>query len=198
MKKIVGLFFIALFLFSCSFPSYIFEDNNSKTGLSFKDGRWLLNEIDAPSDYKNESKEIIYNDLKKYLGDRLSYRFDVNGIIMPKKVDLNPSQNILQQLKKGTNYDYFINVKANVLKNSLQDIDITNHKLNKNKSKSVEVYFEVYDLNLLETIYSKKVIGSIKVNDNNNSDIVLSKSTSKLVIGSINKVLRDIKGKSIK
>ena len=115
-----------------------------------------------------------------------------------KKVDLNPSQNILKDLKKGTKYDYFINVKAKVVKNSLQEIDITNHKLNKNKSKTVEVFFEVYDLNLFETIYSKKVIGSIKVNDNNNSDIILSKSVSKLIVGSIHKILKDIEKTSLK
>lgn len=194
----IGFCFITLSLVSCSFPSYIFEDNNSKTGLNFKEGKWLLNEIDAPNDYKTETKDIIYNDLKKYLGDRFSYRFDINGIIIPKKVDLYPSQNILKELKKGTNYDYFVNVKVKVIKNSLKDVDLTNHKYNKNNSKSVEVYFEVYDLNLLEIIYSKKAIGSIKVNNNNNSDIILSKSVSKLVIGSTNKVLKNIDRTSIK
>lgn len=197
MRKTISLFLILSLFSSCSFPSYVFENNNSKTGLNFKEGKWLLNEIDSPNDYKNDCKDLIHNHFKKQLGDRIVYIHNAKGILISKKTEINSGKNVLADLKKGTGFDFFINVKVKVAKNSLQDIDLTNHTLNKNKSKSVEVYLEVYDLNLTEIIYSKKVIGTIKINDNNNSDINFSKSTSKLVIGSLNKILRDIEKKSI-
>jgi hypothetical protein len=58
--------------------------------------------------------------------------------------------------------------------------------------------FEVYDLNGIAITYSKKVIGSVGIAENNNSDINFSKSTSKLVLGCLNKIIRDIEKKSIK
>ncbi len=196
MKK-VFYFLIVIFFSSCSFPSYVFEDNNSKTGLNFKEGKWLLNEIDSPNDYKKDCKDLIYNNLRNQLRERIVYIHDSKGLLIPKATQINPSKTVLTELKKGTNYDFFINVKVKVTKNSLQDLDLTNHNLNKNKSKSVEVYFEVYDLNLTEIIYSKKVIGTIKINNDNNSDINFSKSTSKMLQGALNKILKDIDKKSI-
>lgn len=192
MKKIVLLFLIVLLFSSCSFPSYVFEDNNSRTTLSFKEGKWLLNEIDAPADYKDDCQSLVYNHFRKHLGDRILYIHDIKGLLISKKTEMSPGKSKMADLKKGTGFDFFINIKTKVNKNSLQDIDLTNHRFNKNKSKSVEVFFEVYDLNLTEIIYSKRVIGTIKINDNNNSDINFSKSTSKLVAGCLNKILKDI------
>lgn len=198
MRKIITLLLLSTLIYSCSFPSYIFEDNSSKTGLNLKEGKWLLNEIDEPKSINSGAKEVIVTNLRKHLGNRLSYIYDTKGLLLPKKIQLNPGKNTLQELKTGTNFDYFINVKINVTKNSLNDIDITNHQLNRNLSKSVEVFFEVYDLNNFEIIYSKKAIGSVKINDNNNSDLNFSKSSSKIALGCINKIMKDIDRTSMK
>ena len=198
MKKIIALLLFSTLLISCSFPSYIFEDNSSKTGLNLKEGKWLLNEIDEPTNINSGAKNVTLTNLTKHLGNRLSYIYDVKGLILPKKIELNPNKKTLQLIKTGSGFDFFINVKINIKKNSLQDFDLSNHRYNKNLSKSVELFFEVYDLNNPEIIYSKKVTGSIKINDNNNSDINFSKSTSKMVLGCLNKVLKDINRKSIK
>lgn len=197
MKKTALFFSFVLLFSSCSLPSYVFEDNNSKTGLNLKEGKWLLNETDTPVNYKKDCKELIYTHFINLTGGRVVYIHDAKGLLVPKKIGMNPSKIVLADLKEGTGYDFFINTKAIVTKNSLQDLELTNHKFNKSKSKSVEVYFEVYDLNITEIIYSKKVIGSIKINDNNNSDINFSKSVSKLVKGSFKKILRDIEKRSI-
>jgi hypothetical protein len=64
MKKTTLLLLFSLLLVSCNLPSYVFVDNAIETGLDLREGKWLLNEIDTPIDYKKESKEIIYKYFK--------------------------------------------------------------------------------------------------------------------------------------
>ena len=81
MKKIIALLLFSTLLISCSFPSYIFEDNSSKTGLNLKEGKWLLNEIDEPTNINSGAKNVTLTNLTKHLGNRLSYIYDVKGLI---------------------------------------------------------------------------------------------------------------------
>jgi hypothetical protein len=56
---------------------------------------------------------------------------------------------------------------------------------------------EVYDLNLLETIYSQIVTGTTTISEDNNSDVNLIKSNDKLIIGCYKKMIKSITKKSI-
>jgi hypothetical protein len=179
-------------------PSYVFVDNAIATGLDLREGKWLLNEIVDPTTTSNAAKNLIVKKLGNRLGNRLTYTNDSKGLLLPKNVKSNPTKENIRDLKKGSGFDFFINVKIILKNNSLSDLDLTNNKFNKNLSKSVEVLFEVYDLNGIAITYSKKVIGSVGIAENNNSDINFSKSTSKLVLGCLNKIIRDIEKKSIK
>ena len=198
MKKAMVLLLFSTLLLSCNLPSYVFVDNAMATGLDFREGKWLLSEIVDPTTSSSSAKNLVVKKLKDKLGDRLVYTTDSKGLLLPKNVKSNPTKEILKDLKKGSGVDFFINVKINIQNNSLSDIDITNHRFNKNLSKSVEVLFEVYNLNMPEIMYSKKVLGRVGIAENNNSDVNFSASTSKLVLGCLNKILRDIEKKSIK
>ena len=198
MKKTTLLLLFSVLLVSCNLPSYVFVDNAIATGLDLREGKWLLNEIVDPTTTSNAAKNLIVKKLGNRLGNRLTYANDSMGLLLPKNVKSNPTKENIRDLKKGSAFDFFINVKIILKNNSLSDLDVTNHKFNKNLSKSVEVLFEVYDLNGIAITYSKKVIGSVGIAENNNSDINFSKSTSKLVLGCLNKIIRDIEKKSIK
>jgi hypothetical protein len=68
---------------------------------------------------------------------------------------------------------------------------------NKGGVNSSVVIVEVYDLNLLEIIYSQKVEG-FAVQSADSQDVHFSKPNSSLVLGAFKKIMKDIMKKSIK
>src|SRR6187402_1533199 len=113
MKKILFLALCLAVLSSCNLPSYVFYNPGQTTGVDFTNGKWLLNEIDAPADCTKYLKETSIRDFKILLGERLDYVTDVSGLLLTqKKIPLNPSKQIIADIRKGTNYDFFINIKA--------------------------------------------------------------------------------------
>ncbi|WP_124019303.1 hypothetical protein [Flavobacterium sp. A45] len=198
MKKILFLSFCMVILSSCNLPSYVFYNPGQTTGVDFTNGKWLLNEIDAPADCTKYLKETSIRDFKILLGERLNYVTDVSGLLLTqKKIPLNPSKQIIADIKKGTNYDFFINIKATQTRNDFGSIDLTPHRMSREGMNSNEVTIEIYDLKNSQIIYTQKVIASVgKPKDN--SDVHFSKPSRSLIIGAYNKLIRDIKNKSIK
>ncbi len=198
MKKIFYLILLS-FLLSCSFPHYMIENKAQTTGLDFTKGKWLINDIDCPSNVYKEFTEMSSKDFRNYLQDRLYPLYEVKGIILPQKIDFNPSKKTLKDMKKGCNdFDYFINIKARKLKEDIAGLDLTPHRTNNRQgANESEVLIEVYNLNLSEIIYSQKVIG-ITTTVNDNQDVHLSKNSRSLLFGAYNKIMRDIDKKSIK
>ena len=111
------------------------------------------------------------------------------------KSNLNTAE--LKKIKIGTNYDYFININAQTLKNEINNINIRNHKYQTEGSKEISIVLEVYDLNNLVVLYSQEVKGFVKLPQNSN-DVTLSYSINNLVLGGYKKIIRDITKKSIK
>jgi hypothetical protein len=68
---------------------------------------------------------------------------------------------------------------------------------NKREVNSSVAIVEVYDLNLLEIIYSQKVEGFV-VQSTDSQDVHFSKPNSSLVLGAYKKIMNDIMKKSIK
>ncbi|TGD57865.1 hypothetical protein [Flavobacterium humi] len=198
MKRIVTSFITYLFLTSCSFPTYILDNKAQTTGLDFKNGKWLLNEIQAPYEVKQKLTELALKDFSSNLNDRLSYVHTTKGLLLPKNIALNPNKNDLSNLKKGTGFDYFINIKASTIKDEFGSLDTTPHKFNTgNKQKEGTIVVEVYDLNLLTIIYSQKAVGSINL-PQDNQDVHFTKTASSLILGGYGKIINDINSKSIK
>ena len=149
---------IVFALCSCHSKIYISDLQNQNTGLDFTRGKWLINEVDCPNEVYGKLYGTINQDFDKYLNGRLFLRNQINSILLPKKIKFNPSKTELGELKKTTLFDYFVNVKAEKLKDDLKAIDITNHKHNKRMVNKCSVLIEVYDLNLLEILYSEKLL----------------------------------------
>lgn len=197
MNKII-LFFCILFSTSCSLPSYYFENKTQKTGLDFTKGKWLLNEIEAPYEVKQNLTKLALNDFSSYLSNRLVYIHNAKGILLPRKIELNPNKNQIKDLKTGTQFDYFINIKGYNSKSELANMDLTNHKFNKNSKNTGELIIEVYDLNNLEIVFSQKVVGSTSAAEGSNNDVNFYRSTNELIIGGYKKVMKEIDKMSLK
>lgn len=203
--------FLIIFIFvcsSCSMPGYILENRVQTTGLDFREGKWLLNEIDVPYSLSDELNKQIFTDFEKNLGNRLVRIRNTKGIILPNKMQFYPNKETLKTLKTGINgYDYFINIKASIKKNQLGEmqfgenqigqIDIPPQRIITRGIKQAEIIIEIYDLNLLQTVYSQKAIGTINL-PQNNGEVNFSTSVYGLIRGGYKRLIKDINNKSIK
>jgi hypothetical protein len=197
MKKAILLFF-TITLYSCSFPCYIFDNKTQTIGVDFTKGKWLINDIDCPGNVYKQLTEMSSKDFGAFTQNRLEIVYNVKGILLPRKIGFNPDKHTLQQIKKGCeNYDYFINIRAGKLKEEVGGLDTTPHRFSQERSNQSEVFIEIYDLNLAEIIYSQKVIGTTTVYEDN-KDVHLAKNSRSLIFGGYNKLIKDIKAKSIK
>lgn len=208
MKIFKILFFcILITLTSCQTSSYSIV-SPQRLGVDFTRGKWLLNEIHCPELNKKELTLKTTKFFEKNLKDRFFYIKDVSGLLIAKKILLNPNKVKLKELKDGTGYDYFINIVVKKNRNDLGSIGLYETKYPSNGKNESEVFLEIYDLNLLQIIYSLHVIGFDKEDipsafDTKKSDKLLDnisfhKSSNRLMIGSLNKILKDLKRKSIK
>lgn len=193
------LFCLLILLTSCQSSKYIFVDSTQKIGVNFTKGKWLLNEIDCPKYSKDGLTLIATNFFKKNLKNRFFYINEVNGLLIPRKINLNPNRTKIKELKDGTGYDFFINITANKT-TSNSSVDLYGNQ--------IEVFLEIYDLNLEQIVYSKHVIGYTGQGEksafgassiaNVINNIPLYKSSNTLMEKSLNKILRDLKKTSIK
>jgi hypothetical protein len=206
--KIYFIFFILLTALSCTTPSYILTNKGQSIGVDFTRGKWLLNELDCPIDSKEKLTLETFSFFKKNLNDSLFYIKDVKNLLIARNIPLNPNKIKLKELKDGTGFDYFINISTKRNKNEMNSIELyqTDYEVALNQS---EVTLEIYDLNSKLIIYTQRVVGSTSKEQNmsafqsNKSDklidnINLYKSTNGLMLGSLKKILKDLKKKSVK
>jgi hypothetical protein len=155
-------FIIIIFLLlSCKSKNiYVSIDYVNKYGVDFTKGKWLLNELDCPKENKDELALLTATYFKEKLQDNLHFSIEEKGLLLAQKSYFNPDKTALKDLKKGTGYDFFINVVAKKNKNEMAGFQILrNESPGTNES---EVYLEIYDLNKLEIVYSDHVIGTFK------------------------------------
>lgn len=196
MKKIT-LLLLCLQLMSCAFPTYVTQDQKIQSGLDFSNGKWLLNTVDAPYFVSKKLTKMVIEDFNKQLKTDLNYVPTTKGLLLPPIISFNPTQKELKDLKAGTNFDYFINLKASVVKEEIGAVDYSTHnKLSQDHNNVIVFTLEVYDLNNLEIIYSKTINGSVAI-DKNSNNLILAKTTDGLILGAYKKIRKDINKKSI-
>jgi hypothetical protein len=198
MKKNILILFLALQLISCAFPTYVSQDKRIiQTGLDFHNGKWLLNTIDSPYFLDDKLTKTVIKDFTKHLKSNLYYAPKTKGLLLPQNIAFNPTKKELTDLKAGSNFDYFINIKAKVVKEQIGAIDFSTHNYpNKEYRNEVLVVTEIYDLNNLEIIYSNTINGSVQIVENSN-DFYMAKTTNGLILGAYKKIMKDINKKSI-
>ena len=189
MKKHLIIFVLAILASSCGSAFYLKENNSQTTGLDFSNGKWLLGNIEATSDIKEEFTKVVY-DFSRHLASRLKYYADDKSLLIPASVLLKPTKQAINNLKKGTNYDYYINIKCEdrEVKSDKDLIESTSYTLLMTYGR---VHLEVYDLNTGEIVFSQTVRGSY-----NNHSGMNSKAARKLIFGSYRKIFNDVESKS--
>ncbi len=181
---------------SCSFPNYSFDNATQTTGVDFTSGKWLLNEIEASNDVTDKLTQNATNDFKAILGSRLSYLPETSGMLLSQKIDLNPDAKRIKELAEGTGYDYFINIKANKVRNDFSAVDLTPASFNNGGQNINNITLEVYDLKNIMTIYSQTVTATVG-RPKDNQDVHLSKPSTNLIYSAYRKLFNDLKSKSV-
>lgn len=203
--KLLSLVFLLL-LSSCQTPRYIFM-TGQRTGVDFTTGKWLLNEVDSPRNAKEKMTAESLKFFKKNLGERIFYIHDVNGLLVTRKINLNPNSVKLKELKDGTGFDFFINISTKKNKNDFSSVELYQID-SESGTNEAEVTLEIYDLNLKQIIYSQNVVGitgkgntksiwetekSEKLVDN----ITLYKNADNLMLGALKRIFKDLDKRSV-
>lgn len=190
LKKI-ALLLSLYFISSCNITNYIVQNKAQTSGLDFSQGKWLLGNIVADSEIKDDLTQIAIKDFTAHLGTRVSYYQNEKSVLLPSKIPLNPKKNAILDLKKGTNFDYYINIKCEDDRNNLENFNQLDHAYYKKQMTFARVTIEVYNLNSGEIIYNQSVIGSI---DEDSSISYKPKRT--VIMGCYKKILNQINTKS--
>ena len=167
----------------------------------------MLNELDCPKYSRDKLTTEVTKSFQDHLQNRLFYINNVNGLLIARKINLNPNKALLKELKDGTSFDFFINIKARKNKSDFSVVELYQNENTIGANQS-EVILEIYDLNLSEIIYSQQVIGSdspkkessvwaSKKSDKLIDNIAFYRTSNKLMLGSLKKILKDLKKKSI-
>lgn len=206
-NKLFFFIFTILALASCSSKTYMFT-SGPRSGVDFTSGKWLMNELDCPKKSKDKLTEESLAFFKKNLGERLFYINDVNGLLITRKIPLNPSKTKLKELKDGTGFDFFINISTKKNKSDLFAIELyqTDNEVGKNEAS---VLVEIYDLNSQEIIYSQNVVGISRKTKNESvwateksdkliDNIDFYKTSNKLMAGALRRIFKDLEKRSVK
>ncbi|PKB15245.1 hypothetical protein [Flavobacterium sp. 5] len=196
MKRIILLSIISFIIFSsCSSSGYYQRElSPENTGIDFSNGKWLLGNIDVDYEIKDKLTEMIVKDFSKHLNGRFANALNDKSLLIARQTPVNPSKSLIEELKKGTNYDYFINVKCtneksndlHSLKGEYVDRFTVDNYYYGSKVNNAIVQLEIYDLNRGLIIYSQKVRGSL------GSGLTTSKAEKKLFIGCYKKIMKHI------
>ncbi|SFZ95182.1 hypothetical protein SAMN05428642_1109 [Flaviramulus basaltis] len=188
MKKSI-LFIYVVLLTSCHTTSYVHDYESTPYGIEYEEGKWLLNEINSPESIKSKVTKIAHENFYKHLGDKLKKAEDLKNISL-SHVPMKPEKMFLERAKKESGFDYLINIKCSSSKNEIGGLKIgQTYRKRKNVAESI---LEVYDLNTLEIIYSRKVIGQVSVDENDNEDFSFVKSSSGIMISCLKRIIKKI------
>ena len=187
--KITFLTGLLLFISSCHTPSYTSSYDSSNYGVDFREGKWLMNIIEAPTgDSKDRARKIATKTFKKHLGDQF-YDLENNRNLPISYIPLNPDSMSLKRLKKDSGFDYFINIKSNIIKDDLGSMQIG--KVRGKKQNIAETVLEIYDLNTSEIIYKQTVIGKLSVKDDS-QDFAMAVGANNITVGALKRIMKKI------
>ena len=191
-KPFIILILVILSLNSCHLSKYTLE-TRTPSYVDFRTGKWLLNDIQSSSRIKSILKKIAVENFEHFLKERLFDLSETNGIIVPKFIPLNPNKALLKDLKNGTAFDYFINIKSNSIKNELGSTQFGDNEDNDMNEGTITV--EIYDLNTLQIIFRQKCFGS---NGTKlfTKDFSFAKDANNLIIGGLEKIMKELKKNS--
>lgn len=181
-----------MILSSCNFTNYYLYNKDKTNGVDFSKGKWLLGEIDVNKDVKDDLTNLVLKNFKEILAERIKYTLTEKTLLLPSKTPLNPTKSQIQNLKKGTNYDYFINIKCSNSRNDLSDFKLIEHSYYIKQMSFALFTLEIYDLNQGKIIYTQTASGNIE------EDMSITfRPAYNIIMGCEKRIIKDIRKKSI-
>lgn len=193
MKKIFALLIVITFT-ACHSTKYT-HSGNVNSRLDFKKGKWLLHTVEAPKSIKESLTNIASEKFTELLGNRFSDVNTTRGILLPANITTNLSKADLKDIKNGTGYDFFIKINATVISDEVGILGQGN--IMSSSENRGEVTVTIYDLNLLEEMYSQSVVGNVFVPENYDN-LALTKSTRSIIIKGFKRIMKNIHKNQIK
>ncbi|MEE4001372.1 hypothetical protein V1T75_13590 [Tenacibaculum sp. FZY0031] len=187
---------VAIVITSCNSVKYTHSgDVNSR--LDFRKGKWLLNDVTS---FKNTRKdgltEVANERFSELIGNRLLVVSNTKGILIPSNISTSLDKSILQDIKKSTGYDYFIDIRTKNISDEVGVLGTGSSQTDLSKNIG-EVTLSIYDLNMFEIIYSQTVVGKLVVSERDN-DYALSKNSTLIIHSALKRIMKKIKKNQIK
>jgi hypothetical protein len=159
--------------------------------LDLTQGKWLLNEIDAPNQARNDLKELAFEKLERFLGNRLVYVYDAKIPGLPARIPMNPTKAVLKNLKEVSGYDFFINIKAaNIPQETATKILVPGNFSDRIARSTVVI--EIYDLNKQQIIFGRKSTNSKRFEYNPDQQRYV-RTSGKLMVYSLECLMKSIR-----
>lgn len=193
MIRIFLISLLFLILSSCSQAFYHKVNPVQTTGIDFTKGKWLLGNIEVDAYVKDELTELVLKDFSVHLKDRISYSLrEKKALLLATKVPFNPTKSAILDLKTGTGYDYYINIKCQDARSDLSNFDNLAHSYYLKQMTYGRVFIEVYDLNQGTIVYQQGVDGSLDEDSG-----MSTRPKRKILLGCYSKLMKDIESRSI-
>jgi len=190
MKSKILLIPILAFLFtSCIGAGYQHTLNSTPYGVDYREGNWLLNNIEAPLTIKDKMTELAHKHFKKELGSNFRDANTDKSIAL-SYIPINPDTLLLKRLKKESRSDYIINIKSEELSDNLGALKISD--VQGYQSNAAQTTLQIYDLNTLEIIYNRTVTGSASLYNDDDKSFKFITTTNKIMVKSLKKILKRI------
>ncbi|MFD1614365.1 hypothetical protein [Gelatiniphilus marinus] len=170
--------------------SYVHDIDSTPYGVDFGHGTWVLNDLDVPFTLKDKLTKLVRKELSKHLKDSLLTPRGIKNIALPY-VPINPDTLMLNRLKNTVKHHYFINIRGRVVKNEMLSFAIENADIN--NMNITETILQIYDLNSLETIYSRRVIAKVKMTEDEDDNFYFVKDVNGMIVKSLKKILKKLK-----
>ncbi len=196
--KYCVLLVLMMTVVSCATPKYMHLYESPKS-LDFTTGKWLVTNVEAqlPFAYREGLTRDLLKELRKLGGDSIYFLNDISlKYLSHDKLSFELSPEVMETLKKTTDYKYVVTSSAQKLRNEVGDLIYPGGPLSYQKSES-EVCIAVYDVSLGARIYFQRIIASVTL-DAGDEQVVFARSAGTLLYNAMKKGLKDIKKNSRK
>lgn len=155
--------------------------------LDFSKGEWLLGNIEINANVEEKFTEMVVEDFKTILDTRLKKAVNQKKLLLGK-TPLNPTKKQIEDLKTGTGFDFFINIKCNSGTTDLSDFNWTENSYFKSQDDFATLTIEIYDLNLQGIVYSQAAKCSME-----KRSVILNDNSYFTIKSSYKKIFQNIK-----
>lgn len=196
IKKIQFLLILSLLLSGCAAnqSNFVYKKDplptdfkKQKLKLDFSKGEWLLGNIEINANVEEKFTEMVVEDFKTILDTRLKKAENQKKMLLGK-TPLNPTEKQIEDLKTGTGFDFYINIKCNSGTTDLSNFNWTENSYFKSQYDFATLTIEIYDLNLQKIVYSLAAKCSME-----KRSIILNDKSYFTIKSSYKKIFQNIK-----